>query len=705
MQMLIKTARLLCVFLLITAFVLCITGCGKQGFDTVTINSTINSEGIGNNSRVYKNDDTVKLLSGDETELYLDKKSGGIALVTRDSAVKWTSVPLFKNSFAAAFVARVTDGEKIYVIDSSAFLDKNKISYEQSEDGAAVTYMMQGETVSLTLPVDFSLSDTILQVSADMEKCILSEGFSLLSIEFMPFFGAVRYDSVRNDYSLFKDCFLLPDGPGALMYTAVEDENLALTFSVYGKDYYEANIPASVGAYGIIRSDSALSATITSGAENALIRVFRAGNDEKDINRIYPEFIITPVSGAEGEINLGDKYTGKIAVTYELLSDQNASYTAVASSVRQALIRAGLLSPDKCGNEYPLNLSLVAGIDGKRRKTDADYQQIEDLLSVLKGKGINEINAVLSGIFKDGLRGSAIGGTRLSAALGSKNDLRALLSFSQAQNFNIFAETNLLSSESSVFCAKGISGEYKTSAVSNLLILGEEQENSEMRYLGIRGIAEGTNNILGFIQKNGFSGMAIADTSVSCYETQGGTEGMYFTYSNALGSNLSAVSAKTKLMLAGAPMNIVRNADYLYGISFDISGVQTNYYTAVPFIPAVIHGSVVYSGAPANSDGISTINLLKAVEYGALPHYIWTFDKNSEKYYEYSLTEAVDFCIDAQKNLSDLTSRRITEHFEYEDGVFCTGYEGGVRVYVNYNNYSVIIGEVSVMPYDYLRIG
>ncbi len=705
MQILLKTAKLLCVFLVISALMLGITGCTGSSFDTIVINSIRDSEGIGNESRIYKNSDTVKLAANASAELYLDKDSGGIALVSVNSSQKWTSLPLFKNSFASAFFAKVTDGENIYVLDSSAFLGKNKVSYEKADKGAIVTYVLKNEDVNLTLPVEFSLSGTILQVSADISSCTLSDGFTLLSVGFMPFFGAVRYNSVDNDYSAFNDCFVVPDGAGALMYTAVEDENLALTFSVYGKDYYEKNIPAFVGAYGIIRSDSALSATITSGAENALIRVFRAGNDDKDINRIYPEFIITPVSGNEGEINIGESCRGKIAVTYEALSAENATYTAVASSVRQSLIRAGLLSSEKCDEEYPLNVSIAASSDGRGNNAEADYQQIEDLLGILKGKGVNEVNAVLSGIFRKGLRGSAADSIRLLTALGSKNDLRSLLRFSQTQNFNVFAEVNLLSAEDSIFSVKGISGEYKTTVADNLLSTYSSEDGFVMRYLGIRGVAEGTNNILGFIRKNSFSGVAIADSAASCHEAPGSEDGIYSAYSRALVSNLSAVSAKTKLMLSGSPMNIIKNADYLYNIPIDISGATTNYYTAVPFIPSIIHGSVVYSGMPSNASGISRINLLKAVEYGAVPHYVWSFKEGSDKYYENTLTEAVEFCIRAQKNLSELTAKRITEHFKYEDGVFCTGYEGGVRVYVNYNNYSVIIGEVSVMPYDYLRIG
>ena len=61
--------------------------------------------------------------------------------------------------------------------------------------------------------------------------------------------------------------------------------------------------------------------------------------------------------------------------------------------------------------------------------------------------------------------------------------------------------------------------------------------------------------------------------------------------------------------------------------------------------------------------------------------------------------------LEAKEKIGDLTSKRMTDHFEYESGVFCTVYDGGTKVYVNYNNYSVLIGEVVVMPYDYLRIG
>ena len=701
MQLFIRAARLLCALLLVSAVILSATGCTAQSFDSIVINSIRSSVGGSNSARVYSDSGGVRLASSDSAELYFNEKNGGISLISLYTGKKWTSLPIFENSFAASFIMKVTDGETVYVLDSSADIKNNKPSVRRTENGAVVTYALKWDVLSISLPVEFSLKGAALEVSVNMADIVsLSDGLTVLSVSVLPFFGAVRYSSA-DDYSVAGDFFLVPDGVGALMCTAVEDENTALTFSVYGKDYYEDNIPASVGAYGIVQDGAGLSATVTAGAENALIRVFRAGNDDKNVNRIYPEFIITPVSGEKGTVNVGKSYSGRLSVTYEVLSSENASYTDISASVRQSLIRAGLLAADKCENEYPLTISFAAGADGKRSNTTASYQQIENLLGILKGKGINEVNAVLSGAFGDGPGSSVAGNARLRRALGSKNDLRSLLNFTQSQNFNMFAEANLLSAESSLYCEKGVSGEYKTSVRINPLSPYIGEEAFTLKYLSARGVLESTNNVLGFIGKNGFSGVALADTGIACHEE----DGSYADYSALLQNCLSAISAEAKLMLSGTSANIIRNADYLYNLPFGTAVQETEYYTAVPFIPAVLHGSLVYAGEPLNTSSVSAVNFLKAVEYGAVPHYLWCFDESSDKYYEYSVNEAVEFCLRAKAELSDLMSERITGHEKLADGVYCTSYESGARVFVNYNNYSVIMGDVSVMPYDYLRIG
>lgn len=701
-----KSFRLISVLLILSAIILT-CGCSVfSGFDSITISYVESYENTANEYRVFDSQKAVKAVSSEAAELYFDKESGAVALLSRYTSKEWTSVPLFSNTFASSFVVSVLYEDTLYYLDTSSCSAENGgISYKSTDSGIEVVYALKNEKVTVSLPVEFSLSGSYLDVSCDISLCSISENAKLISVEFLPYLGAVRYDADSIDYSVFGDYFLVPDGVGALMYTAVEDGISSRVFSVYGKDYYEESVPSYIGAYGIMQSGSALCVTVTEGEENALIKTYRAGADSQNINRIYPEFIITPLSGNYGKVKAGKSYNGKIGVSYEVLSEKDASYTEIASSVRQALIRNGFLPSEKCENEYPLYVSLVASTDGTKKNTVTSFQQAENLLSILKGKGINEINMVLLGAFEDGLEASAGDRLTFASSVGKLQDIEALLSYADSQQLNVFAGINLLTDKASLSVKKSISGEAKQTETTNPLSPYVGDDVFTLKYLGAAGISEGTKNILSFVDKNSFSGVCITDSYVSCYEESSSENGLYTGYSEALNGNLAALSAEAKLMLQGAGMNIIGNADYIYDVTFESYTENTGSYITVPFIPSVLHGSVIYSGTAANLSSVSKIQLLKSVEYGAVQQYLWVFSDSSDKYYEAELNDAVEFYLEARETLGDLSSKRITEHFMYESGVYCTGYEGGVRVYVNYNNYSVIIGEVSVMPYNYLRIG
>ena len=701
-----KTTELLSVFLIILVLLSACGGSFGSNFTTLNITSSKSFENMGKDSHVYDKLKAEKIASSDAAELYFHKKSGGIAVKSLSTLKEWASLPLFKNTFASSFVATVWYDGKLYELDSSSCAAENgNVKLEKTKNGAVITYTMKADGLSLSLPVKLTLSGAYLDVSCDISACELTEGAVLVSLQLLPFLGSVRYSDEKVNYSAFGDYYVLPDASGAVLHTAVEDENTSFIFSVYGKDYYEDAIPAYVGAYGIKQENSALSVTVTKGAENALIRVFRAGADDKKINRIYPEFIITPISDNLGNVNAAKSYDGVISVSYGLLSSKDADYIDIATSVRQALINAGMLSSVKCENEYPFTVSLIMNTDGKNKNVTSTFQQAENLLSILKGKGINEVNMVLSGMFGNGLQSSAEDNLKLHSALGSKKDISELLSYASSQKLKVFAEINLISSAASVYSLKGINEEYKIVEYTNPLSPYVGEEFYSLKNISSEGIDKATNNILSFVDKMNFAGISIADTGNSCYEAPSDEDGLYTGYDNVLNRNLSAVSSDVSLMLSGAGMNIIRNADYLSKVNLGTNIMASGAYYSVPFVPALIHGSVLYSGNSVNENSVTVIELLKSIEYGAVPSYTWVSDSRSDKYYENGLSDAVTFYLDARNDFSDLASKRITEHFMYEDGVYCTGYEGGVRIYVNYNNYSVIIGEVSVMPYDYLRIG
>ena len=697
------TAFMLLCMLIFT--VLTSGGCKLNG-NTVSVKAdSIKAFNNTENEYRYLADRAALLVSeNDGVGLYYDEKTGAVSFHDKYGGKTWNSLPSFINGFASAFSAKVYSDGTVYVLDSSAAAASDgSITYETEGNSIFVTYSMKYKEVFLSLPVTFTLNGAYIDVSTDISQCVLNENAMLLSVSVLPYLGAVRYDEADFDYESFGDYFLVPDGSGALLYTALEEDNTKeLIFSVYGKDYYEESIPASLGAYGIKNTDSAIAATITEGEEISLIRAYRSNNDSEQINRIYPEFIITPSSAEEGKMICGESYDGKISVSYELLSGEQADYMGISFSVRQALIKADILSSVKADKEYPLFISVTGSVDGKKSSAVSSFLQTENLLSTLKGKGINHINLILEGIFSGGLKQKSASSVRVSSASGSSEELNSLLSYASSQQFRVFPAVNLFSAAGAVMSSKNIEGKKNSFVTENDLAPFVGAESFERTVFNSAAASYVISDFLNFSARNGFNALCVEDADKTSLLLEG------FSYDKSdevLSSNLSSLSVYHELMVSGSHLNILKNASFIKDMPMTSTVENSDCYTSVPFLQAVLHSSYIYSGKPVNTSEISRLELLKAVEYGALPYYTWVFSSSSDKFYELTLSEAVDFYLGAKEKLGDITALRMTEHFMYEDNVYCTGYEGGIRVYVNYNNYSVTIGEVSVMPYSYLRIG
>ncbi len=649
---------------------------------------------------------SIKAAASDSAELYFDSENGSISFYDKLSGNTWNSLPAFNNDFASVLVIKVLKDSFVYELDLVNSLDNSEsIVYEKKDDGITVTYTFSAEDVSVSVPVDFTLDGAFFNASIDTSAVILSENAKLISVAFLPYLGAIRYSENDFDINSFGDWFLVPDGPGGLMYTAVEDEaTSSFLFSVYGNEYYEDTVSASIGAYAVKQGDALLSAVITEGEENTLIRAMRANADKKNINRIYPEFIVTPVSGEEGSISVGSSYNGRFTVVYETLEGESADYIGAAVSVRQILVNNGILRDKISENEFPLYISLIGSTDGKKDTVVTSFSQAENLLTILKGKGINDINLILEGMFTGGLSQKNASLLNVLSTLGGEKEFSDLCKYASSQKLNVFAGTNLFSSASTVSPAKNINGEKNIFVRQNPLAPFVGEEEYEMTYLSSFAAEQTVSRFINKIEKLEVPGVCILDSGKLNGDYSSSRSNASETAS-IYENSVSAVSVHSDIMLSSAGMNTLNFAEYIKDIELYTNIEESGYYTAVPFIPAVLHSSVIYSGKAANLYSAPVLQLLKAVEYGAMPYYVWCFSASSDKYYEPALNDAVDFYLEANKNLGDLTSKRITDHFMYENGVYCTEYEGGIRVFVNYNNYSVIIGDVAVLPYDYLRIG
>ena len=127
-------------------------------------------------------------------------------------------------------------------------------------------------------------------------------------------------------------------------------------------------------------------------------------------------------------------------------------------------------------------------------------------------------------------------------------------------------------------------------------------------------------------------------------------------------------------------------------------------------MPLVLHGIVDYTGEPINTQVNIEETLLKYVEYGACPHFAWSYEPVGESenddiyYYDNTINTAAEYYAEVDGILNDLRDARMTDHYEVADGVFCTEYDTGSLVYVNYTDSDYETLGVTVEANGFIRI-
>ena len=160
-------------------------------------------------------------------------------------------------------------------------------------------------------------------------------------------------------------------------------------------------------------------------------------------------------------------------------------------------------------------------------------------------------------------------------------------------------------------------------------------------------------------------------------------------------------------------------AELVSGMNFETYYEESSAYEPVPFVPAYLHGQIHYTGIAVDAgDPLYRYDMLRLIEYGALPFYEWIYEnKNIFCYSGYLLNdragEIADFYNDAKEIFTPLAKETITDHRKIEkdsdgktlSGVYCTTYSDGTEIYVNYTG-SIIQtpGNIAIGPYDFVAV-
>ena len=737
--------------LLLSAAMLCSLSACSDPVAVTKIKGTPTEAGAAESTLLHSVGDKANLQQVGKSgliELLFDESTYSVCVADLshdDSEKLWSALPTQENSGAATATLEIVSGDTLYKLNTQ----DNSVSFQNAQcsfadDALSVTYILSPDSgtahkekydkddIAFKLVVNYQIKDGSVYVSAKYENLVADSDAKLTKLSLLNFFGAYS-EPQHGDY------IFVPDGSGALIKTDTRDDSFdsELSFPIYGGDAASGHANsgtanALIPAYGMKQGNNAFVTIIDSGDAIATVSAdrVRGGNDFYEAG---VSFDITPCTESKGKFYMSsESYDGDIGLCIRFLGGSNADYTGMAAAAREQLIRERILSTRTVEEqEYlPLDLTVIGVSDDtlfsfkrlnlKKEKTFTDFEQALDMLTRMKSKGINSIKLRYKGALSGGTDQSSIMTASLLARLGTRSDLKDLVEYVNAQNMEMYLDVNLLSaakgdSFSSGRTAGSIFGKKAEYNAINNSPLGKDKYAK--RLLGMKYVEKSIIEILKDTRFSQFTGFCLNDVGSL----------LYSDYKNGfnrqesaemISEQLPSLTANMKLMTDTGNFRVIKNVSFISHLPTSASQSRSA-YVSVPFLQLVLHGIVGYSGEPLNFSENAKTSFLRCVEYGASPAYEWTYsdtyaDKKNKSdedstdtvgvYYENWIASASELYERADAVLKDLQAARMTSHSEIMSGVFCTEYDTGAKIYVNYTESDVTVSGITVPAGDFIRI-
>lgn len=670
-------------------------------------------------------------------ELYLDPETYAIAVKETNTGKMWKALPAAseatKDAQTEVLSLTVSGGNKRYTLNSQdnavAF---GSAFYKPVPNGVQVTYdlALDAETANSTfdsLPADalyvsvtveYTLVDGAMYVTVKGTDVLCSAGYKVEDIRLLNYFGATETDNAE-------DYIFVPDGCGAVetLSPKAEGEAAEKTFATYGENLAlgaqtEAK-PALLAAYGMKCGDSAFATLIEGGDAISTIQSHAKGEGDP-YYRVGASFRLNDVgyNGKEGKTvrHIGNSYNGELKLCYRFLSQNNASYAGMATACRELLMRSGKLSTKSVQNtEYvPFVLAAQASVPKKRGcgvQTVTKFEELEELLSLMKAKSINNVFVRYNGALNGGFNQKKLKNNDLLSTLGNKKAFENLQRYVKTQQFTLFLNVDLLSFPS-------VGGSKALNLFGDSMQIEKENPFSAIngktavsqKLICLSAVSDGVDAFVNDKNDAAFGGYCVDDAGSLLYSDYSDADMLRLTAMDKMSQQASTLAAGHLLMVDTGNVYMLKNADIVANLPSSSAYPETASYSAVPFMQMILHGTLDYAHTSANLSDNAEAAALKALEYGALPSYSWYFEKTENEeldaryYYESQINTAAKNYETANAVLHDLRDARMTAHEKLQDGVYATEYNNSILLYFNYNKEPVTVNSITIEPMQCLRV-
>lgn len=627
-----------------------------------------------------------------------------------------------KSLFNIVYTDLSRDTDTLLVTSSTGA--KAQVNAQRTDNGFNIHYYFEELDIEVTL--EFKLDGDALLVKLPADTIKERGKYGIVRIELLPFFGAAKDD--EEGYVFY------PDGCGAITYLKTKETGVATKYSwyVYGSDEVDIDLykltkeeglkQALLPVFGIKRGNSGFVGIVTEGECDTAIS-FAPNGYVVHLARVYPEFTYrrfyratrpdaTLISRIEKEILLQDH-----AVMYVFLAGENANYSGMANAYRNYLLDTGNIKRViKPGTSIPLAIDFLMGIKEKQLLFDrfivmTTFDQVRLILDEFLKHGIKDMQVNLFGWTKGGY-GSYPLHFPIPRSIGGIKGLKNLAEYTSEKGITLFLQDNFVDAlaenggfskrKDVVYQKNGLSvtDVTQTEFLLNPTVSWNKFISEFLPLLGNCPI-DGIN-----------------------FERLG--EIIYFDYHNTYPSTRSKTAEYWQKFLersntlygksavCGGNAYVLKYADRLFDIPIEGSG----YFITdefVPFYQIVVHGLIPYSSKPGNLFYDFQKQKLQWVEYGCLPYFQLTYNTPELlKYTRYNklftsfyydwIKPVANIYREFNDRLGDIWSRVVIKHEKVQDNVYKVTYDGGARVYVNYQKQPVKVDGYLIEALDYLVI-
>lgn len=660
---------------------------------------------------------------------------------------------------AAAKAYELDEERGLYLLKTQGVTLRNKQTIDQDAQSAGFTLEDYEEMQALrilddeeekTEALSFSIALEWRLTKDGVEVCIPYEGIrefgggKVRAIQLLPFFGAAG--SQESGY------IVLPDGSGSLM----RFNNGKSSFPQYNKSVYDMDLvdsdltaiqyaeTARLALFGIMREKTGILATCERGASLANLVADVAGRNNS-YNFAYFSFNLRRtdtlmITNEEVIVAEKDLYPVDCKVRYTLLTEENAGYNGLAGAYRQRLMDEGALTVSEETGDIPFYYDVIGGVKETAHFVGIQYLRVlpmttfanaGEMIKTLAGQGISNQKVNLQGWMNGGYYHNPVSSINVLGTLGGKSGLKLLNETAEQAGATVYPDAAIQlvtdiakhfkpSQEASRYYAEGYVvklGVINPVTLRRTGVVG----NRERAYmlLSPKFLPRYAESLASGADKLGLDSLSLRDLANEVHADKRRTNVINREAALDLVKDAfrTIKGEKRELMVSGGNDYSLPYAEHVINAPMS----RTPYPILdeeIPLWQLIAHGSAEYCGEAINLSQSSDkrADLLRLVEYGASPHYTFTWKDSAEMKYT-GLNENFATTFSAWKDaavsdyeyvngaLKNVKGARMTAFERLSDTLSKVSYSNGAVIYVNYAEQAAQADGRNVPAKDYLVVG